>query len=156
MGKRNKGTSKPWSLDFHEAEKWVEKFNMNNLDVKPAIENALTYTHKYITKNITMHMQNQYLPSKKKPGMYSSGDTEKTIYKDCRIMWSGDKNAYVWVGFDHSKGGASIFLMYGTPKMNPSAYLYDDIFGRKTRSNVRLIQLDEFEQMFGEMMEGKG
>lgn len=132
----NKGTSKAWSLDFHEMEAMLKRFEKIGANVKPPIENALIKSHDFVTENLHKHMKKEYLPAH---GRYSHGDTEKSIVEDKTVYWIGDK-AYIGVGFDISKNKTSIFLMYGTPRMQPNKKIYEDVWGRKTRRQIREIQ----------------
>lgn len=132
----NKGTSKAWSLDFHEIEAMLKRFEKAGADIKSPIENALIKSHKFVTKNLHEHMADQYLPAH---GRYSKGDTEKSIVEDETVYWVGDK-AYIGVGFDIAKEKTSIYLMYGTPRMQPNRKIYEDVWGRKTRRQIREIQ----------------
>lgn len=132
----NKGTSKAWELDFHEMEAMLKRFEKFGASTKIPIENALKKSHSFVTKNLHEHMKKEYLPAH---GEYSHGDTEKSIVEDETVYWIGDK-AYIGVGFDMSKSKTSIFLMYGTPRMKPNKKIYEDVWGRKTRRQIREIQ----------------
>lgn len=139
----NKGTSKRWEIDFHEMEKWYERFDKAGRSWAPYIEDGLTKCHRYITKNLERDAVPSNYPA---GGKYSTGGTAKSIYRDPTVHWLGSKNAYVKVGFDHKKSYVPLILMYGTPKIKPVRKLYNDIYSRKTRSECRALQLDDIEQ----------
>ena len=133
---RNKGTSKAWALDFHDIDAMQKRFEKAGANFKPAVEKALKKSHGFVTRHLHEHINKNYMPAH---GLYSKGDTEKSILDDETVYWVGDE-AYVGVGFDISKSKTSIFLMYGTPRMQPIKQLYDDVWGKKTRRQIREIQ----------------
>ena len=63
-------------------------------------------------------------------GVYSNGDTEKTIVMSPKVEWSGELGE-IGLGFDKTKPGAGGFLITGTPKMQPD-YKLQDIYARKS------------------------
>ena len=80
----------------------------------------------------------------------TSFDAAHPALQKLRVEWSGTK-AFVDVGFDIQNGGlASIFLMYGTPRMKKDTKLYNDIYGKKTRDEIRALQ----EEIFRKKMDG--
>lgn len=149
MAKR-KGVAKGIGLDFHDMEQMLKRYEKIGASIKPATEKALQKSHSYVTKQLHQHMQNPFLPA---GGKYSTGDTEKSIVESDRVFWLGGSQAYIPVGFDLSKTHSSIFLMYGTPKMEPNKHIYEDVWGRKTRTHIREIQeetlWDELEKLKG-------
>lgn len=150
---KNKGTSKAWSLDFHDLEGMMKRFEKANVNIKPATEKALKRTHKFVTENLDKHTTKQYFP---KGGKYSEGDTKKSIYRDDAVRWIGSQ-AYIGVGYDVSKDITSIFLMYGTPRMPKVDEIYKDVWGAKTRTKIRDIQLTTFDdELFDELYRRKG
>lgn len=100
-------------------------------------------SHSYITGNLEKHSQKSFYPAH---GDFSSGGTNEAIHRDSKVIWLNDSFATIRVGFDHSKTMAPLMLMYGTPKMRAVTELYEDIFGRKTRTEIRHLQLDDLEQ----------
>lgn len=117
--------------------------------MKKGAENALKASKEYVNPLIEQAMT--HLPA---GGRYSHGNTEKSIDKDTTVEWAG-LSASVKVGFDFSKSGlTSIFLMYGTPKHNPVAGLYEAIYGSKTQREIGKIQGEELTKVIKELMEG--
>lgn len=148
MGRNSRmGTSKLQGIDFHQVELWQKRFEKAGVSWKPFIESGLEKSHSYITGNLEKHSQKSFYPAH---GKFSSGGTNAAIHRDSKIIWLNDNFATIRVGFDHSKTVAPLLLMYGTPKMRPVTELYDDIFGRKTRSEIRHLQLDDIEQWWGD------
>lgn len=131
-----KGTSKALTLDFHDIDRMKKRFEKMGLNIKPAVNEALIKSHDYVTENLHKHMQKPFLPAH---GIYSHGDTEKTIVEDKTVYWIGTE-AYIGVGFDISKSMTSIYLMYGTQKMAPNEEIYKDVWGRSTRKKIRELQ----------------
>ena len=77
---------------------------------------------------------------------FKNEDTEESIVNDKKVEWTGEV-AEVKVGFSIRDGGlASIFLMYGTPTIEPDMELYNSIYGSQTKSKVRKKQKEVFEK----------
>ena len=137
------GMSKLQGIDFNQIELWQKRFEKAGVSWKPFIESGLEKSHSYITGNLEKHSQKSYYPAH---GDFSSGGTNEAIHRDSKVIWLNDSFATIRVGFDHSKTMAPLMLMYGTPKMRAVTEIYDDIFGRKTRTETRRLQLDDIEQ----------
>ena len=112
--------------------------------MKPYIEDALKQSHSHITGNLEKDAQPNMYPAH---GKYSSGDTNKSIHQESRVTWIGDTLATADVGFDRSKTLTSIWLMYGTPRMRPVQELYDDIYSKQTRKEIREIQRKNLKRL---------
>lgn len=123
-------------LDFHDMEQMQKRFEKIGADIKPAAEKALKKSHEFVTKKLEEHTKKEFMPA---GGIYSEGDTKESIVHDDKVYWIGT-NAYIPVGYDITKSINSIFLMYGTPRMNPAKELYKDVYGKNTRRQIREIQ----------------
>ena len=137
------GMSKLQGIDFNQIELWQKRFEKAGVSWKPFIESGLEKSHSYLTGNLEKHSQKSYYPAH---GKFSSGGTNEAIQRESKVSWLNDNFATISVGFDHSKTLAPLMLMYGTPKMRAVTEIYDDIFGRKTRTETRRLQLDDIEQ----------
>lgn len=137
------GMSKKQGIDLDQIELWQKRFEKAGVSWKPFIESGLKKSHSHITGNLEKHSQKSFYPAH---GDFSSGGTNEAIHRDSNVIWLNDTFATILVGFDHSKTLAPLFLMYGTPKMRAVTELYDDLFGRKTRTEIRHLQLDDIEQ----------
>lgn len=127
MTKKNK-------LEFDGFEQVIARLHKLDGDVRGTTEKALKETHKYITANarkaIAPHRQ--------------TGTTEKSLVENAHIEWAGSV-ASVKTGFDIKNGGLpSIFLMYGTPRMDKDQKLYNAFYGTRTKKEVKKIQEDIF------------
>lgn len=110
-------------------------------DVKKTAENALISTHKIVTKKAQKGIGSSSLPAK---GKYSTGRTKRSLRTEAIIEWERGV-ASVKVGFNIKEGGlASIFLMYGTPRMKKDQALYDAFFGKKTLKEISEAQSEVF------------
>lgn len=97
-----------------------------NADTKKAVTKALSKTHKIVTDNAEAAIEPHKL----------SGATEASLRKEPVVQWNGDV-ASVSVGFDIAKGGiASIFLMYGTPRVKKDTKLYNAFYGSKVIEEI--------------------
>ena len=141
------GASKMQGIDLNQVDLWQKRFEKAGVSWKPFIESGLKKSHSYITGNLEKHSQKSFYPAH---GDFSSGGTNEAIHRDSKVIWLNDSFATIRVGFDHSKTMAPLMLMYGTPKMRAVTELYDDLFGRKTRTEIRHLQLDDLEQWWEE------
>lgn len=145
MAKRGK-----FSVEFEGFSDAVARIIELGGKVDKVVDKALEATHEYVTEQAREAMQPRYLPAK---GRYAHGErgTLGTIVPDAKVEWSGtiasDK-----VGFDISNGGlASIFLMYGTPRMKKDSKLYSAFYGSKTKKEIVKIQEDLFYNEIGRL-----
>lgn len=130
--------AKKMRLEFSGFEEMAERLDKLGGDLKKTTEKALEATHEHITPKVETAF--------KKHDIKYSHDTMKSLKKDADIEWSGSV-ASVGVGFKISAGGLpSIFLMYGTPKIQPDKKLYDSVYGSKTKKEVKALQ----EKIFSE------
>lgn len=114
----------------------IEYLDRANKDVKKITEKALNESFNIVTPGIEAAMTSHR----------RTGKTERSIAKKRNVKWIGTL-ASIDVGFSIRKGGlASIFLMYGTPKMQPDKKLYNAIYGNATKRKVRTVQ----EKVFAE------
>lgn len=117
-------------IDFKGFKEYAERLDKLGGDLKKTTEKALNESFEIITPQAKTEIKPHHL----------SGDTEKSLRTTPVIEWNGDR-AYLPVGFDIKSGGlASIFLMYGTPRMTPDKGLYDAFFGNATRKKLRQTQ----------------
>lgn len=118
--------------------------------LKATTEKALTESKEYVTAKLHQDMKNHH----------RTGRTESSIDDDLKVEWKGSQ-AQVKVGFKISEGGlASIFLMYGTPRREPTPMeadkkLYNDVYGTATQRKVNEIQQKVFEDAIRQVMEEK-
>lgn len=104
-----------------------------------ATEQALLATHDLITKQL----QQAIAPHRQ------TGKTQESLKREGVVRWKGS-TAEIGVGFDIGNGGlASIFLMYGTPTMQPDRKLYQAIYGAKTKKRIAQLQEQALQQALG-------
>lgn len=112
------------------------------------VESALKASKSYVTPLIEQAMAR--LPA---GGKYSTGDTKASIDKEMKVEWSG-LTGEINVGFYFSKSGmTSIYLMYGTPKMDPVKGLKNAIYGAKTKKDISAIQEEAIAKVISRIME---
>ena len=112
--------------------------------LKETVEKALEESKEYVTKKLEAEIKTHR----------RTGRTEASLDKDSGVEWKGSL-AEIKVGFKISEGGlASIFLMYGTPRMQPDRKFYNDVYGLATQKKVLEIQREVFEKALQEVMEG--
>lgn len=117
-------------IEFEGFDEVIAKLTQLDSDVKSVTEKALRETHKLITKKA----ETAIAPHKE------TGATSKSLKRNAEISWKGSEGS-VETGFSIRQGGlASIFLMYGTPRMKKDQNLYNAFFGNKTKKEVVEIQ----------------
>lgn len=130
-------------LEFDGFDRIVDRLTKLEGDVKNATERALTESHRIVTEKA----ESAIGPHKK------TGRTESTLKRNAEVQWFGSM-ASVEVGFNVQEGGlASIFLMYGTPRVKKDQQLYNAFFGAKTKKQIMQAQeeifMSEIEKMGG-------
>lgn len=117
--------------------------------MKRGVEAGLRASKQYVNPQIYAAMKN--LPAK---GKYSTGRTEQSIDRDMNIEWQG-LTGEIKVGFDFNISGlTSVYLMYGTPRMDPVSGLEDAIYGSKTKREIKKIQEEAVNKVIKRIMEG--
>lgn len=124
-----------WGIEFKDFEKFadqLEKLSSKNT-LRSTTEKSLKETHSIITKDaksaISTHRR--------------TGRTEDSLKTDADVQWTSDVG-YVDVGFNIASGGlASVFLMFGTPRMSPDKDLFNSVYGQKNK--IDKIQKKIFE-----------
>ena len=112
-------------LEFTGFEEMAERLDKLGGDLKKTTEKALIETHKLLTPKVEEAF--------KRHDVKYSHDTMKSLKKDPKVEWNGS-TAEIGVGFKISEGGfPSIFIMYGTPRMQPDKKVYNSIYGNKKK-----------------------
>ena len=112
-------------LEFAGFEEMAERLDKLGGDLKKTTEKALIETHKLLTPKVE--------DAFKRHDVKYSHDTMKSLKKDPKVEWNGS-TAEIGVGFKISEGGfPSIFIMYGTPRMQPDKKVYNSIYGNKKK-----------------------
>lgn len=126
-------------FDTKQLEKYAERLEAagGHAAIKRAVNGGMLSTKREINQLITTAMQDGNLPA---GGKYSTGATMEALNKEYDVNWSGNI-ANLPLGFDLSGAGlTSIFLMYGTPRMQPANGLHDALYGAKGRRVARKAQ----------------
>lgn len=125
--------AKKSNVEFEGFEEVVARLTALEGDVKGITEEALRQTRKVINSKLEVAMRPHNQTNR----------TIKSLAKE-KAEWVGT-TAEQPVGFHISKGGlASIFLMYGTPRMDKDQKLYNAIYGNATRKEVQQVQEEIF------------
>lgn len=121
-------------IEFDGFDEVLERLKKVDGDIKQTTTKALKETHKIITRKA----ESAIAPHK------LTGVTEKSLKREAKIEWSGTL-ASVETGFSILEGGlASIFLMYGTPRMKKDQAMYNAFWSKKTHDEVREAQEKTF------------
>lgn len=133
------------TIQFEGFDEIAERLVRTQGKLEDATEKALVESQKLVANKLQTDM----------PKHHRTGRTETTITDDGVVDWEGGRNAgkaSIKVGFKISDGGlASIFLMYGTPRMRPDKKLYRDIYGPATKRELSAIQQEIFKDALREL-----
>lgn len=115
--------------------------------LKQAVEAGLKASKEYINKQVDSIMTKGNMPA---GGKYWTGKTKNSLDKNFDVEWSGFTGT-IKIGFNLKGSGlTSIFLMYGTPRHEPPMDevpgLYDALYGKKTKSEIKKIQKEVIEK----------
>lgn len=137
------------SLSFKGFEELAEKLDKAGGDLKKVTEKALITSKKIVEQNLKDTVNDSNFPAH---GKYSTGLTEKSIDTSETVEWNGTK-ATIKVGFDFKISGLrTIFLMYGTPRMNKSQKIYNAVYGAKTKKQIAEAQEKIFREEINKIM----
>lgn len=135
-------------LEFAGFAEFRNKLNKLGADTKAITEEALKETHKIVTAKAESAMAAGNLPA---GGRYSIGRTVDSLQRTAKVKWSGTVGS-VEVGFNIKNGGlASIFLIYGTPRMPKVQALYDAFFSDQTIGEVTNVMKDIYYKALEEL-----
>lgn len=132
-------------LQFKGFDELIENLDKAGGDLKRATEAALKSSKQAVTPGIQQAIAKHR----------RTGKTEASLDKNMQVTWEG-MVASVDIGFHVRNGGlASIFLMYGTPRMQPDKNLYNSIYGRKVKKEIAKIQEEAVGKVMARSMGGK-
>lgn len=124
------------SITFKGFDVLAEKIDRIAGDIKPAVNEALTETQSFIQEQLKPTM----------PPHKRTGRTEASIIEKGKVAWSWSV-AEIDTGFKISDGGfPSIFLMWGTPRMEKDIKIYNAMHGMGTRRKIRKLQMEIMEK----------
>lgn len=131
-------------LQISGLEELIATLEENGANIKTATEAALKASKQVVNRHLTQDTTNANFPAH---GKYATGALKESIDKDFNVKWEGT-TASLNIGYDlKTSGMASIFLMYGTPKMPKVQKLYDDIYGNKTKREVAKVQREAMKKV---------
>lgn len=121
---------KLFNINYSQFEDLLTELDAVGGKIKPVVTDALEQVAETVEYDTKEAMTKSNLPAK---GIYSNGQTEKSIVENARVEWSGTI-AEIGLGFDFGKKGAAGFLITGTPRMKPD-YALQKIYKRKKYMN---------------------
>ena len=140
------------SVDFKGVEAYMNRLKQVEGAAQKAVDRALTATQNLIADRAAAAMapHNQ------------THVTADQILRDGDVVWEGE-TAEIAVGFRISDdsgnlpGLPSIFLMYGTEEGNQKKTeadkaLYESVYGKAVKAEIRRIQEQAFEEVLDEVM----
>lgn len=121
-------------IEFEGFNEVLAKLKSLDGDIRKTTEDALRKTHAIVTQKAEAVIA----PHRR------TGQTQGSLRKDAVIEWQGDVGS-VKVGFNIYEGGLpSIFLMYGTPRMQKDQRLYNAFYGQATLKEITEAQQEIF------------
>ena len=139
MAKKNK-----LSIDFKAFADRAEILDKLGGNLKGTVDQILTESKALVNDSLHAEMIKHH----------RSGHTEASIRDDARVEWEG-LTARINVGFDIANGGLpSIFLMYGTPRMQKDQRLYNAVYGSTTKKKIKKLQTEMFDEAIKKAMGG--
>lgn len=142
------------SIVFNGFDVLAEKIDQMGKDIKPAVDEALIETQKYIQTTLESAAAPYQSPKDGRKG-WAKGNMYDAIIKDAKVEWEGYV-ATVGVGFSsRNRLGFmhSIFVMYGVPfhgKFNhgyaKDTKIYNAIKGVRTKNRIKKLQQEILEK----------
>ena len=121
-------------IEFDGFDEIVARLYKLDGNVREVTEDALKKTKQHVHKKLEAAMQKHN----------QTFETVHSLDDQTTVEWTGS-TASIDIGFHISKGGLpSIFLMYGTPRMKKDSKLYNALYGKKARDEIKKIQEDTF------------
>lgn len=131
-------------LQFTGLEEMIERLEAAEADIKSATEAALKASKQVVNEGLNRDTTNGNFPA---GGKYATGALKQSIDKNFNVKWEGT-TASLKIGYDFKISGmASIFLMYGTPKMPKVQKIYDDIYGSRTKRKIKKAQEEAMQRV---------
>lgn len=130
---------KKYGFDTSALAKYAEQLEDagGHAAIKRAAEAGMKQAKVEINKRVIEAMQPGNLPA---GGKYSTGATMAAMSKDMSVSWEGNK-AELPIGFDLNNGGmASVFLITGTPRMQPAYGLWHALYGKEAHRAANKAQ----------------
>lgn len=125
----------------------IAKLDAAGGNLKRATEAALQSSKRAINPGIQAAMQKHR----------RTGKTEASLDRDMTVEWDG-YTASIGIGFRLGAGDggrASIFLMYGTPRITPDKQLCDAVYGSKIKSRIAKIQTEAISKVIERTVNGR-
>jgi len=120
------------SLDTKDFQRLLSEIDKKGLDIMEAADKALTETSELIAENLTTAAA-PYAGKGRKG--YATGRMYGTIIRD-KPVWIGNV-AEVKAGFRVRDALESIFIMYGTPRIQKDTKVFNAIKGTKTKKQIQ-------------------
>lgn len=140
MAKKSK-----FAFRFDEMLDLSDRIEKAGGDLQQGVDKALHDTHDYITSQLSTGISRHV----------ETGETRDSLVLTPKVKWITPLKAQVNIGFDLADGGwPSIFLMWGTPKMQPDVKLRKAAFGPAVKREVAKIQKGALEAFLQTLTKG--
>ena len=138
-------TSKAWGIEFKGFSDMLEQLRNLEANIEEVTEKALIETQAYIAKQADIFTEDDMLPAQGKYRGEPSATKEAIIkdFEEYPVKWDGE-TASIVAGFSYENTLTPIYLMNGTPRMEPVEGLEDAVKGKSAKKAVNKIQKDIF------------
>ena len=126
--RKRRGGRRVFYGEIYGIDDYIERLRDFDADLKSIMTDALEQAADDPTADTITAMRKQNLPA---GGLYSTGNTEKTILRNPKSEWRGNAVS-IGIGFDKTKNGVGSLLITGTPRMRPNQKLADIYTRTKT------------------------
>lgn len=130
-------------MQFDGFEELISKLDSLEGNLKGAVEECLQVSSDIVADELEIAMSKHI----------RSGRTKEAIRKRDEVLWEGT-TAEIKVGFSFPEGLASVFLMYGTPRMKKNQEVYNAIYGKKARDKIAKKQEEVLHKAVEDAMRG--
>jgi HK97 gp10 family phage protein len=128
------------TLGFEGIEDMAKELDRMEGRLEAAAISALEATHRHVTENLKEATAKGNMPAR---GEYWTGNAKKNIIETPKVEKAGLVFS-VGVGFSVRDALETIFLMYGTPRMNPVKKMRDALDGSATKNKIKEMQQEAF------------
>lgn len=132
------------SIQTKGLEELIGRIDKAGGDIKQAVNIALTKGKEAVQPDIEEAIARHR----------RTGRTEASLDDSMQVAWDGTVGS-IEIGFHIRKGGLpSIFLMYGTPRIQPDKKLYNAVYGPTARRKAKEAEEEALSDLMKKLTGG--
>lgn len=132
-------------LEFKGFDEVIANYEAAGGNVQRAVDGALKQSKQLVTSQLQQAIRRHR----------RTGQTEASLDKNMTVQWDA-YIASVDVGFHIRQGGlASVFLMYGTPRVPKDQALYNAVYSSRTKNQIKKLQEQAVNKAIQRTLGGK-